>query len=179
LRRDVAAYDPAPDPEDDEEDVRALANFMRSTKAPSRGPVTAPVLVGEQVFRRIGCATCHVPSITTAPPGTVVNGGSLVVPMALGLKVIYPYTDFLLQDVGTGDGIPIQPTEEYEDTAQQFRTAPLWGLRTRNRLMHDGMSLTREDAILRHAGQADEVIRLYRNLAGRDRTALLAFLASL
>jgi len=31
-------YDPVPDPEDDGVDVKAFADFMRSTKAPSRGP---------------------------------------------------------------------------------------------------------------------------------------------
>lgn len=45
------------------------------------------------------------------------------------------------------------------------RTAPLWGLRTRERLLHDGgssspptnsaaQSFTIDEAILRHAGQA-------------------------
>ena len=39
-------------------------------------------------------------------------------------------------------------------TANKMRTAPLWALRTRNRLMHDGLSFTKEHAIGRHGGQA-------------------------
>ncbi|HKR34402.1 MAG TPA: di-heme oxidoredictase family protein, partial [Steroidobacteraceae bacterium] len=40
-------YDPVADPEDDGADVKAFANFMRSTKAPSRGRITADVQAGE------------------------------------------------------------------------------------------------------------------------------------
>jgi CxxC motif-containing protein (DUF1111 family) len=176
---DPASYDPVIDPEDDGEDIRAFANFMRATKAPARGPITAAVQAGDQVFSKTGCATCHVTSITTAPEGTSVNGGALVVRAAVGNKLIHPYSDFLLHDVGTGDGIPIQPTAEYASTANQIRTAPLWGLRTRNRLMHDGLSFTRDEAILRHAGQAKPVIDAYRALNAQDKAALLAFLNSL
>ena len=136
-----SAYDRVADPEDDGVDVVAFADFMRATKAPSRGPITANVRAGEQVFSRIGCAGCHVPSITTAPPGTLINGDALRVARALGNKVIHPYSDFLLHDVGTGDGIPFLPTPEFASTASQIRTAPLWALRTRNRLMHDGSEL--------------------------------------
>jgi len=177
--RDVAAYDPVPDPEDDGVDVKAFANFMRATKAPSRGPVTAAVQAGEQVFAQTGCALCHVASIKTAPAGTLINGGMFTVPAALGSKIIHPYSDFLLHNVGTGDGIPIQPTAEYASTANQIRTAPLWGLRTRNRLMHDGLSFSREDAILRHGGQAAPVRRRYQALSESDRKNLGAFLDSL
>jgi CxxC motif-containing protein (DUF1111 family) len=137
------------------------------------------VVAGEAVFNRVGCATCHVASIATAQPGTVINGGAMTVPAALGNKLIHPYSDFLLHDVGTGDGIPIQPTAEYAPTANQMRTAPLWGLRTRNRLMHDGLSLTREEAILRHAGQAAAATRAFTALTAPAKAALIAFLNSL
>lgn len=177
--KDVTGFDPVPDPEDDGEDVVAFANFMRATTAPPRGPITPAVQAGEQVFTRIGCAMCHVGSITTAPAGTSINGGAMLVPAALGNKIIHPYSDFLLHNVGTGDGIPIQPTPEYAVTANQMRTAPLWGLRTRNRLMHDGLSFTREEAILRHAGQAANVTLRYRSLSPAEKAALLAFLNSL
>jgi CxxC motif-containing protein (DUF1111 family) len=134
-------YDPLPEPEDSENDVLAFANFMRSTKAPSRGAITSDALAGEQLFNQVGCAICHIPSIQTAAPGTKINGNSFLVPEALGDKIIHPYSDFLLHDIGTGDGIPILPQPEYASTAPQIRTAPLWGLRTRNRLMLDGLKL--------------------------------------
>ena len=177
--RDISQYDAVPDPEDDGGDVEAFANFIRSTKVPSRGPITASVTAGEQVFKRLGCGTCHISSIVTAETGTSINGGAATVSSALGSKTIHPYSDFLLHNVGTGDGIPIQPTADFADTANRIRTAPLWGLRTRNRLMHDGLSFTRAEAILRHAGQANSVTVAYRGLSDSDKALLDAFLGSL
>jgi len=172
-------YDPLPEPEDDGDDIEGFAFFMRSTKAPSRGTITTPVRNGEKKFNSMGCAVCHVSSITTASAGTVINGGSFVVPTALGDKVIRPFSDFLLHDIGTGDGIPIQPLPEFAGTANQMKTAPLWGLRTRNRLMHDGLSFTLEEAILRHAGQAVDSASQFSALSPTDKANVLAFLNSL
>ena len=172
-------WDLVEDPEDDGVDLIAFADFMRSTKAPSRGPITREVEAGEQWFREVGCATCHTAAIVTAPPGTAINGGEFVVPEALGSKRIRPYSDFLLHDVGTGDGIPLLPGAEYAGTMSQLRTAPLWGLRTRNRLMHDGLSFTKQEAIARHKGQATPVTARYNLLSRGQKLQLLAFLDSL
>ena len=174
-----SGYDYTPDPEDDGEDALAFADFMRATKAPSRGPITADVTAGEKLFKQVGCAVCHTDSIATAMPGSVINGGTLTVPPALGNKLIHPYSDFLLHNVGTGDGIPILNTPEYAATANQMRTAPLWGLRTRNRLMHDGLSFTLTEAITRHAGQAAGVTKRYTALTAAQKAQMLAFLNSL
>lgn len=177
--RDISQYDAVADPEDDGEDIVAFANFMRSTKAPSRGPITSQVQAGESLFNRIGCAICHVPFLTTAPAGTVINGGAFTVPDALGNRIIHPYSDFLLHDIGTGDGIAFLPTPEFASTANQIRTAPLWALRTRNRLMHDGLSFTKQEAIVRHAGQAASVTSRYNALSTAQKNQVLAFLDSL
>jgi CxxC motif-containing protein (DUF1111 family) len=170
-------FDPVKDPEDDGTDVRAFADFMRATKAPSRGDITADVLAGETVFNQVGCATCHTPTYRTSPPGTQINGGDFKVPAALGDKIIHPYSDFLLHDVGTGDGIPISP--DLASTANQMRSAPLWALRTRSRLMHDGLTFTLRDAIERHAGQAAGVTKAYEASSDNDKKMLEAFLNSL
>jgi CxxC motif-containing protein (DUF1111 family) len=174
-----SGYDPLPEPEDNGSDISAFAGFMRSTKAPPRGPITAGVQAGQQLFTQLGCAICHVASITTAPAGTKINGGAFTVPAALGNKIFHPYSDFLLHDVGTGDGIPIQPAPEFAATATQIRTAPLWGLRTRNRLMHDGLSFKTSDAIQRHAGQALAVSQAFEALHPAQQLQVLAFLNSL
>jgi CxxC motif-containing protein (DUF1111 family) len=60
-----------------------------------------------------------------------------------------------------------------------MRTAPLWGLATRNRYMHDGLSFTLEDAIRRHAGQAEPARRAFENLSHEEREQVVAFLRSL
>ena len=114
--------------------------------------------------------------MTTAPAGSVINGGQFTVPPALGNKRIHPFGDFLLHDVGTGDGI-VQ--NGGQSTKNELRTAPLWGVRTRSRLMHDGESLTRNEAILRHAGEASGVINAYRFLSTTQKSRLITFLSSL
>lgn len=172
-------FDTLPEPEDDGVDVVVFANFMRATKAPSRGLITPGVLAGEQLFNQIGCAVCHVPAITTASPGTKINGGALTIPMALGNKKIHPYSDFLLHNIGTSDSIPILPTAEFAATGNQMRTAPLWALRTRNRLMHDGLSFSKQEAIQRHGGQATTVTSQYNALTEAKKRRLLDFLNSL
>jgi CxxC motif-containing protein (DUF1111 family) len=172
-------YDPLPEPENDGTDVQAFVNFMRSTKAPARGPITPDVFFGERKFNNIGCAVCHVSSIVTAAAGTPINGGAFTVPAALGNRMIHPYSDFLLHDIGTGDGVPIEPTPEFAGTATQIRTAPLWGLRTRNRLMHDGLSSTTDDAIQRHDVQAAAARDAFNALGDFQKAQIFDFLNSL
>jgi CxxC motif-containing protein (DUF1111 family) len=172
-------YDPVADPEDDGVDLKAFANFMRSTKAPPRGPINSTVRSGETLFTSVGCSGCHVATIRTAAPGTRINGGVIRVRDAVGNKIIHPYSDFLLHDIGTGDGIPLLPGPEFVSTASQIRTAPLWALRTRNRLMHDGLSFTKQEAISRHAGQATAVRTAYEALSTTQKNQVLAFLDSL
>jgi CxxC motif-containing protein (DUF1111 family) len=98
------------------------------------------------------------------------------VPAALGDKVIHPFSDFLLHDVGTGDGIVQNGPSS---TRNKLRTAPLWGLRARARFMHDAGSLTLNEAILRHGREAASVTARYRRLSSSERGRLLAFLGSL
>jgi CxxC motif-containing protein (DUF1111 family) len=182
----VSAWDLVADPEEAPTaaepfgpDVETFARFMRSTRAPARDADrarTAEAQAGEQVFNQLGCQHCHTPSITTAPAGTAINGGRFVVPAALGGKVIHPYGDFLMHDVGTGDGI-IQNGGEV--TRNRIRTAPLWGLRTRSRLLHDGTALTPNEAILRHDREARMVAQGYQRLPKDQRDLLMAFLNSL
>ena len=139
-------------------------------------PPTVGVQQGSVLFDQVGCAQCHVRNFTTLPAGTEINRGAFTVPPALGNKVIHPFGDYLLHDVGTGDGIVQNGGPA---TRQQVRTAPLWGVRSRTRLMHDGQSVTAHDAILRHAGQATSVINNYRGLGAAQKAQLLTFLNSL
>jgi CxxC motif-containing protein (DUF1111 family) len=172
-------YDPVPEPEDEGEDVEAFAKFMRATKAPSRGRITRDVQAGEALFNQVGCSGCHTPTLRTARPGTLINGGAFRVPFALGNKIIHPYSDYLSHDIGTGDGIPVLPGPEYAATSVLMRTAPLWGLRTRNRLMHDGLSFTKQEAIARHGNQAAGVRARYDALSTAQKNLVLSFLDSL
>jgi CxxC motif-containing protein (DUF1111 family) len=175
----VAAFDTVPDPEDTGADIASFALFMRSLKAPPRDTVaaaTASAIRGSALFDSIGCATCHVRTINTAPAGTVINGGAFTVPAALGDKAIHPFGDFLLHDVGTGDGIVQNGGQA---TRNKVRTAPLWGMRARDRLMHDGLSVSRTDAILRHSNEAAGPATNFAFLSTSSQNDVINFLNSL
>ncbi len=172
------------DPEDVPDNI-GLANidhfaqFIRATQTPPRDAAlaaTADAFAGNQVFNTIGCGLCHVETMLTAPVGTVINGGTYIVTSAVGNKFIHPYGDFLLHDVGTGDGI-VQAGPA--DTADKIRTAPLWGLHIKSRFMHDLDSLTLDGAIRRHRGEASHVVERYRALSATQEQQLLTFLRSL
>lgn len=146
---------------------RAIDNFeafMKFLAAPARGAITDDVRTGEQVFAAVGCASCHTPSLTTG-----VNASA-----ALSRKTAALYSDLLLHDVGTGDGIAQGAAQTNE-----IRTPALWGLRFRRALMHDGGSASAAAAIERHGGEAAAVVERYRTTTEPLRRALLAFLDSL
>jgi CxxC motif-containing protein (DUF1111 family) len=180
-------------------DIDHFARFMRALKAPARDAkqaATTEAKRGEALFAKIGCDTCHVETLTTAAPGTVINGGKFTIPDALGNKTFHPYSDFLLHDVGTGDGIVIVmeehygkkmyqvqwknfSIEKYRSSANRIRTAPLWGVRQQPMLMHDGASLTFRDAIVRHRREASEARKKFARLPRSDQEAIVEFLKSL
>src|SRR5215472_16181844 len=218
-----------PDPTDNNlEDIDHFASFMRSLKAPLRNQsteATSDVKHGAELFSKIGCATCHVETIVTgkSPAG---SGGPGLHPDALENRTIHPYSDFLLHDVGTGDGIAValvehfgrkrlekrfheesagdeakSPANKAEDECSEsfqtavaegekhpkllrdtlcarnkIRTAPLWGLRLRSRLMHDGNSVQLDDAIRRHLREAEAVSQRFFKLKPADQKAVLTFL---
>jgi CxxC motif-containing protein (DUF1111 family) len=146
---------------------RAIDNFEAFMKflAPlARGVITDQVRTGEQVFTAIGCSSCHVPTLTTGANASA----------ALNRKSLALFSDLLLHDVGTGDGIEQEAAQQNE-----IRTPALWGLRQRRPLLHDGSAPTVADAINRHDGEASGVMRRYRAATDEMRRALLAFLDSL
>ncbi len=84
------------------------------------------------------------------------------------------YSDLLLHDIGTGDGLP-----QGDASGDEFRTAALWGLRVRSPFLHDGRAATIEQAIRLHWNQAEQSGRRFEVLAEQERAALLQFLKSL
>jgi CxxC motif-containing protein (DUF1111 family) len=172
------------DPEDTPDslgmaDIDHFAQFIRGTRVPPRDTVlaaTPDAIAGQALFSSIGCATCHVANMTTAPAGTALNGGVYTVPVALGNRTFHPYGDFLLHNVGTGDGIvQVGPA----DTANKLRTVPLWGLHIKSRFMHDNASSTLGNAIQRHAGEAAGVIANFNSMTTAQQQQLITFIKSL
>ena len=123
-----------------------------------------PIDRGRAVFRDIGCARCHVPVLTTGANASPV----------LHRQAVRLFSDLLLHDVSTGDGIP-----QGAATDREIRTPALWGLRFRRPLLHDGSAVTIEDAIRRHGGEAERVRALFERLSVSSRQNLIAFLGSL
>ena len=105
-----------PDPSDSNlEDIDHFASFMRSLEAPGRDESIASspeARHGEELFTKIGCAICHVETIVTGKSPAPATGSGLH-PDALENRTIHPFSDFLLHDVGTGDGISVALVEHF------------------------------------------------------------------
>ncbi len=132
---------------------------------------------GEEIFNSIGCNGCHIPSWTTSSDAGLEA--------ALRSKVIRPYSDFLVHGMGlNGDGIP-----DGDAGATQLKTPPLWGLWQRQELWHSGIFSGDFDTRVTAAidahddgiglSQGEAAAQAFAALPAGDKTALLAFLASL
>lgn len=162
--------DPFPDPEDVRDPrtgrrgIDNFASFMRLLAPVPRLAADDASREGERIFAAIGCTACHVPALETGPSGSA----------PFNRRRVELFSDLLLHDVGTGDGIRQGAAE-----ADEIRTPALWGLRFRRPLLHDGSAATIADAIARHAGEAVLAQRGYQQLSPDDRARLLRFLRSL
>lgn len=149
--------DTVADPEDQRQvatGLRAIDTFvafMRSLPPPAPPTDTADTVAGAGLFEGTGCATCHRPQVAGARA----------------------FSDFLLHDIGTGDGIP-----EGDAGPHEMRTAALWGIRDRRMYLHDGSAGSIEEAIARHAGEASAVRARFATLAGHEQNQLVAFVKS-
>jgi CxxC motif-containing protein (DUF1111 family) len=151
--------------EDDGSGVAAFADFMTMLAPPPRGSITPGAEKGAVVFERTGCAICHVPQLTTGPSAVA----------ALSNVTFAPFSDFLLHDMGAlGDRIEQGPA-----SGREMKTAPLWGLRTRSRFLHDARASTLEGAIREHDGQGSAARAAFDALSKGDAADLIAFLRSL
>ena len=166
----LKACDAIPDPEDFAEPgtgrrgIDNFESFMKFLAPISRGPITDQVAVGQQVFAAIGCTSCHMRALQTDRSSNPLFDRRLV-PL---------YSDLLLHDVGTGDGI-----QQGAATPDEIRTSALWGLRFRRPLLHDGSAATITEAVERHSREAQLAKEGFDGLASSDHQALMAFLSSL
>ncbi len=147
--------------------LRGIDNFeafLQFLGPPPRGEITDVARRGEQVFARTGCDACHVPVLFT---GASVNP-------AFDRRPVPLYSDLLLHDIETGDGIP-----QGDALGEEIRMPALWGLRVRRGLLHDGSAATITDAVLRHGNEAALSREQFLALSKEEAEALLAFLRSL
>jgi len=170
--RDIG--DGVPNPEVSDKMLEALTFFLRSTAPPPRRDTNNPnVIEGEKLFTAVGCVKCHRNNFTTAETKLAF----------LSKKIIHPYTDMLLHDMGAGldDGYTEGDAKTYE-----WRTPPLWGLGLAEEsqggngyYMHDGRALTLFDAIQAHGGEAEQVKEKFNELNIENQNKLITFLRSL
>jgi CxxC motif-containing protein (DUF1111 family) len=162
--------DRIPDPEDVRDPrtgrrgIDNFASFMKFLAPIAREYVDDVTRAGESTFSAIGCAACHVPSLPTGPSSNP----------QFNRRQVPLFSDLLLHDIGTGDGVRQASAEPGE-----FRTPALWGLRFRRPLLHDGSAATIEDAIRRHDGEAQRSRERFERLGPSDAAVLVRFLRSL
>ena len=159
----------APDP------VMDLVTFYSQNLAvPARRDMNKPeVLRGKQVFYETGCASCHTPKFVTSRDAPN---------KAQKFQLIWPYSDFLLHDMGDGlaDGQQVGVA-----TGSEWRTQPLWGIGLTERVnghtffLHDGRARNLTEAILWHGGEAQAARDRFADLPRADREALVKFMESL
>jgi CxxC motif-containing protein (DUF1111 family) len=159
----------APDP------VMDLVTFYSENLAvPMRRDVDDPeVLKGKQVFYQSGCPACHQPKFVTSRKAENP---------AHRFQLIWPYSDFLLHDMGEGlaDNRPVG-----DASGQEWRTPPLWGIgltetvNNHTRFLHDGRARNLLEAVLWHDGEARQARDAVVALSPADRQSLIRFLESL
>jgi CxxC motif-containing protein (DUF1111 family) len=131
------------------------------------------VIQGEKTFHKIGCVNCHTPSFTTGVKHSIIS---------LRNQIIYPYSDFLLHDMGDDladnrpDGLA---------SGREWRTPPLWGIglfpkvSKHQNLLHDARARGVQEAILWHGGEAMASRDEYKKLNKLDRENIVKFVNSL
>ena len=156
------------------ETVQHVVFYLQTLKAPVQRTADAPdITEGKQIFTNIHCGKCHVSEMQT---------GNFSID-ALSNKTFFPYSDFLLHDMGPGmnDGYT-------EGTAlpAEWRTPPLWGLGLSKIsqggnyfLLHDGRAKSIEEAIALHGGEAGQSSKAFQQLTASDKNKLIKFLESL
>lgn len=148
--------------------------YAQNLAVPARRKVEdATVLAGKKAFYDLGCVACHAPKFVTRRDAPN---------KAHAFQLIWPYSDFLLHDMGDGlaDGQRVG-----EAGPSEWRTAPLWGIgltkvvNGHTFFLHDGRARNLEEAILWHGGEAQAARDGFVALEKRERDALVAFLETL
>ncbi len=138
-----------------------------------RSPEQGLVMEGKKLFVEIGCHNCHRTDVKTGIHPQIPQ---------LSNKMIHPYTDLLLHDMGD---LLADQRPDHSANGNEWRTPPLWGLgllqtvSNHTYLLHDGRARNFEEAILWHGGEAQKATAGFKALTKSERSAVLHFLESL
>ena len=167
--------DRAADPELGQSQVIETVDYLRMLAPPTAGEWTSQRRQGETLFAAAGCASCHRPSMRTAPRAD----DDLAV---LGNRDVPLYSDLLLHDLG--DALADNRPDGSAD-GREWRTAPLWGMRIMREflkgqmfLLHDGRAGSVEQAIALHGGEATAARDAFQAMSAADRAAVVDFVES-
>lgn len=175
----LASCDGVADPEDGPDGegldfIDRVTDFQRFLAPPPQTPRSG--MSGEALFNSVACSACHTPAFTTRDDAVLED--------ALRARVFRPYSDFLLHDMGQNADFIGQA----DAGPSEIRTPPLWGLRLRDPLWHDGrvaggtFDTRARGAIALHdaIGSEARASKLaFDTLSGADQDAVIAFLDSL
>ena len=161
---------------------------------------------GRVVFNKIGCNSCHVSDLPIRHDRRVADVQTVYDPVNGNFNTLFATATTLVKTTNDGSGYPPlqQPQgnpflvqdiftdfkrhdlgpnfyeRNYNGTTQkQFMTRALWGVGTKSSHGHDGRSISLDEVILRHGGEAQVSRDAYARLAERDSDALQKFLNSL
>mgnify|MGYP001115312649 CR=1 FL=1 len=151
-----------------------LTRFYSANLAvPARRDLNDPeVLAGKELFYQVGCISCHTPKFATSADADPEQRNQL----------IWPYSDFLLHDLG--EGLADQNPSGSIGGAE-WRTQPLWGIgmteivNGHTYFLHDGRARSLEEAILWHGGEAEAAKDNFASLLAAERKLIIRFLESL
>jgi CxxC motif-containing protein (DUF1111 family) len=162
-------------------DVVMFSHFMRFLAPPTPDPDSFPplsVASGRALFESAastGCALCHTPTLHTGSAAST----------ALSNKAVHLFSDLLVHHMGPGLADNIV---QGQAGADEFRSAPLWGLGQRIFFLHDGRTRDLMRAIQAHRGanngvlpdsEANGVIDNFNALTPSQQQDILNFLRSL
>ena len=158
----------------DDDDLYKTYLYCATLAVPARRDVDREdVLNGEQLFKSMDCAKCHIPNIRTGTnhPLSFLNN-----------QDIQPFTDLLLHGMGEGlsdDG------PDYLASGSEWCTQPLWGIglveivNGHTYFLHDGRARNIEEAILWHGGEAEYAKNQFKKLTSQERENLITYIKSL
>jgi len=169
-----------------QEDVDNFTLFMTFLAPPGADAQdrrdTTSINAGKPLFTQIGCANCHVDSsVSTGALATAANFSTPSTPPngVPGNTVFHPYSDFLAHDMGAlGDNIGLNDGDS-TTVARRMRTAPLWGISVRNKLLHDGRTTDVATAIRAHDGQGAAAAAAFNALSSSNQHNVVQFVRSL
>jgi hypothetical protein len=177
-------------------EMSALHIWVATRPRPRALMFTKRAIRGFKIFKKIGCAECHIPTLQTNsrkltfslpvnidPTQKVFHEVDLVEtagfkPNKLGGIEVPLFADLKRHDMGPDLAESFHDPRSVAFNAQ-FTTARLWGVADSAPYLHDGRALTITEAILMLGGEAQDARDEFAELSHAKKNAVLAFLYTL